>query len=161
MVRGAIFRKSLVFDSGLTPHDDGESNASNTTKSTATEPAERPKAKTSLTFNEPTISVKSFYGKPAEKSAEKPVEETTEPTQELNDSWKINSHAFAAAIAKRKSKLKPKSKPNSLAKRMKAPSLWRFSGKVKFNRFKRHRSQKDAKQKKPRSIQRWKKCRNC
>lgn len=141
LVRGASFRKSLVFDTGLTPHDD-ESNASNVMKSQCDEP---PKAKTSLTFGEPVISVRSFYGKPVDK----PVEPKH---QEIDLVAKLNSHEFAAAIAKRTAQLKPKSKTkskSSLAKRMKVPSLWRFSGKMKFNRHKRLRPlQKVAKKKK-------------
>lgn len=143
VVRGASFRKSLVFDSGLTPHDN-ESNAATVNSSKSTndnESNERPKAKTSLTFNEPVISVRSFYGKPIEK----PID----PKPENDIIARLNSHELAVAIAKRKNRTKPKTnKSKSLAQRMKAPSLWRFSGKMKLNRFKRSRPQKDAKKKK-------------
>lgn len=143
VARGAAFRKSLVFDSGLTPHDD-ESNAPGVSKSSEHDSGERPKAKTSLIFTEPTISVRSFYGKPIEKTDE------PKPKQVDDIIAKVNTHEIAVALAKRKvkSKSKPKTKSKSLAKRMKAPSLWRFSGKMKFNRHKLQRSQKDAKKKK-------------
>ncbi|XP_055312083.1 N-acetyltransferase eco isoform X2 [Sitodiplosis mosellana] len=141
VARGASFRKSLVFDTGLTPHDD-ESNAPSSNKLADNEPSERPKAKTSLTFGEPVISVRSFYGKPIEKPAESKAE--------MDIIAKLSSHEFAAVIAKRKNRSKPKTttKPKSLAKRMKAPSLWRFSGKMKFNRQKQPRPHKEAKKKK-------------
>lgn len=140
VVRGASFRKSLVFDSGLTPHDNESNTLNNNTKSTENETNERPKAKTSLTFNEPVISVRSFYGKPVDKP--------TESKPENDIMAKLSSHEFAAAIAKRKNRSKPKTlKPKLLATRMKAPSLWRYSGKMKFNRLKRPRPHKDAKKK--------------
>lgn len=135
VARGVSFRKSLTFDTGLTPHDD-ESNAPIVIKSSD----EPPKAKTSLTFNEPTISVRSFYG----KSLSKPVDTNSEPKRELDILAKIN----IAAVAKRKSKSKPKSKPKLLAQRMKAPTLWHFSGKMRFNRHKRPRPHKIGKKKK-------------
>lgn len=129
VARGVSFRKSLIFDTGLTPHDD-DSNAPIATKSSD----EPPKAKTSLTFNEPVISVRSFYGKPSNK----PVDTAADSKPEMDLLGKLN----IAAILNRKAKLKPKPKPKSLAKRMKAPSLWRFSGKMKFNRHKKHRTHK-------------------
>lgn len=126
LIRGITHRKSLVFDSGLTPHVN-ESITPNG-KSTENDSCEKPKAKTSLTFNEPTISVKSFYGRSMSEQSVKPT----------IDSMKISSHQFAAALTKSKAKMKKKSQ--SLAKRMKAkvPSLWRFSGTNKFNKNKRH-----------------------
>lgn len=136
VARGVSFRKSLIFDTGLTPHDD-DTNAPTITKSGD----EVPKARTSLTFNEPVISVRSFYGKPADKPVDKPAE----PKSALDLMATLSSREFVAAIAKRKVKSKPKLKPKSLAKRMKAPSLWRFSGKLKFNRHKKHRPHKTDK----------------
>lgn len=141
LARGLSFRKSLVFDSGLTPHDDS-SNSMTNHKSNENEMGERPKAKTSLIFCEPTISVKSFYG----SSVEKPIE--------IKRSFDIDAilrnRELAAAISKQKTKsnklTKPKTQSKSLAKRMKAPSLWRLSGKIKFNRHKR-RSLKENKTK--------------
>lgn len=144
LARGASFRKSLVFDTGLTPHDSESNAAPSNSKSADTEPLERPKAKTSLTFGEPVISVRSFYGKPIEKPTESKVE--------TDIIAKLSSHEFAAAIARQKNRSKPKTttKSKSLAKRMKAPSLWRFSGKMKFNRQKRlPRPHKQVKKKKP------------
>lgn len=145
--RGASFRKSLIFDTGLTPHVD-QLNASSAIKSNDHDSGERPKAKTSLTFTEPTISVRSFYGKSAEKT------EVPEPNNKDDNSVvNINTHEIAVALAMQKIKSKSKSKPKSksksasLAKRMKAPSLWRFSGKMKFNRHKWQRSQKLSKKK--------------
>lgn len=152
--RNASFRKSLVFDSSLTPNDDTESPASKSSDHEHNSGASSsggggssssvgPKAKTSLTFNEPTISVRSFYGKPIEKSA-------TDVAKRDNDLIeKIHSHEFGAAIAavaakhklKFKSKSKSQTKSKSLSRRMKAsaaPSLWRFSGKSKFNHHRRH-----------------------
>lgn len=149
VARGASFRKSLIFDTGLTPHDD-ESNASSIIKSSDHDSGERPKAKTSLTFTEPTISVRSFYGKPAEKP-EKPQQNDKED----DTMAKMNTHEIVVALAMQKIKSKSKSKPKSksksasLAKRMKAPSLWRFSGKMKFNRHKWGRSQKTSIKKEP------------
>lgn len=143
LARGASFRKSLVFDTGLTPHDSESDAAPSNSKSAETEPLERPKAKTSLTFGEPVISVRSFYGKPIEKPVESKVE--------TDIIAKLSSHEFAAAITKQKKRSKPKTttKSQSLAKRMKAPSLWRFSGKMKFNRHKRlPRPHKEVKKKK-------------
>lgn len=143
VARGASFRKSLVFDSGLTPHDNETNTSTSTNKSTDNESNERPKAKTSLTFNEPVISVRSFYGKTVEKSLDEP----TKPA--LDIITKLNGHEIVAAIAKQKHRSKPKTtKPKLLAKRMKAPSLWRFSGKMKFNRHIRPRSHKEGKKKK-------------
>lgn len=131
--RSTSFRKSLVFDTGLTPHDN-ESTTPSSVKSNENESGERPKAKTSLTFNEPTISVRSFYGKPVEKPL------MDQPKTDIDIATQIN-HKLAAAIAKQKiKKPKSKSKPKKLAKQMKAPSLWRFSGKMKFNRFPRQRT---------------------
>lgn len=149
--RNASFRKSLVFDSSLTPNDDAASPASKSSDpdhigasgGSGGSSSAGPKAKTSLTFNEPTvsISVRSFYGKPAAAD-----------TKRHNDLiQKIDAHEFGAAIAaisakhkmkfKSKSKSHAKSKSKSLSQRMKAsaaPSLWRFSGKAKFKRH--HRS---------------------
>lgn len=129
MVRGISFRKSLIFDTGLTPNNDDSHTPP--AKPSENESTERPKAKTSLTFNDPTISVKSFYGKPRE------------PTSQVKSnpaSFAISSHAFAAALTKSKTTLKKKTKSQLLAKKMKAkaPSLWRFSGKNKSLRNKRH-----------------------
>lgn len=132
--RCTSFRKSLVFDTGLTPHDN-ESTTPSSVKSNENESGERPKAKTSLTFNEPTISVRSFYGKPVEKPL------VDQPKTDIDIATQINNHKLAAAIAKQKiKKPKSRSKPKILAKQMKAPSLWRFSGKMKFNRFARQRT---------------------
>lgn len=120
--RGISFRKSLIFDTGLTPHDD-ESSATPNLKTSEYEANERPKAKTSLTFNETTIPVKSFYGKTVDQVSSNEV-------RALNVN-KISSHAFAAAITKSKSR--GRSKTNvKLNNRKKAPSLWRFSGTMKF-----------------------------
>lgn len=129
MLRGISFRKSLIFDTGLTPHDDDSHTPP--AKSSENDSIEWPKAKTSLTFNDPTISVKSFYGKP-----NKP----TSQVESIPESYVMSSHAFAAALTKSKAMIKKKTKSQSLAKRMKAkaPSLWRFSGKNKFLRNKRH-----------------------
>lgn len=152
--RNASFRKSLVFDTSLTPNDDTESPASKSSDhdhngaSGGGGGGGSPKAKTSLTFNEPTISVRSFYGKPI-----------VQPVDERRDNdliEKINSHEFSAAIAavaakhkmKFKSKSKSQSKSKSLSQRMKAtPSLWRFSGKAKFNHHKRQRAHKSINKK--------------
>lgn len=155
--RNASFRKSLVFDSKLTPHDDhGLSPLSSSTKSSDHDHDHDhsggsgigPKARTSLTFNEPTISVRSFYGNPTDKSTD---EKWINRNNNNNLAEKINSHEFSAAIAavaakhkmKFKSKSKSQSKSKSLSQRMKAaPSLWRFSGKAKFNHHKRQRANK-------------------
>lgn len=146
LARSTSFRKSLVFDSGLTPHDN-ESAPPGSVKSNGNESGERPKAKTSLTFStEPTISVRSFYGKSTDKPA---TDQIAQPKPDVADiAAQINNHKLAAAIAKHRIKTKPKSKAKSLAKRMKAPSLWQFSGKMKFNRFKRHIAQKNTTKKK-------------
>lgn len=130
MLRGISFRKSLIFDTGLTPYDDDSHTPP--AKSNDNDTNDRPKAKTSLTFNDPTISVKSFYGKPSESS--------TSQVKNIPESFALSSHAFAAALTKSKSIMKKKTKSQSLAKRMKAnvPSLWRFSGQNKFLRNKRH-----------------------
>lgn len=139
MMRGVSFRKSLIFDSGLTPHND-ESNLSSKTIDEI-EFNERPKAKTSLTFSESAISARSFYGKSNDQSAE----------QKLNSQIKqMSTHEIAAAITKNhKSKSRAKSK-SKLQRSKKAPSLWRFSGTMKFNKFKRqHQIPKKNKSKKP------------
>lgn len=151
---GTSFRKSLVFDTGLTPHDN-DSNAPTSTNSTT---LEHPKAKTSLTFNEPVISVRSFYGKPVVANDSTPKKETMASTTvikpEIDIITKLNTRELATVIAKRKSKsTKPKKKQKFL-KRLNAPSLWRFSGKLKINKVKhKHRSNnKDEKKKLHRTI---------
>lgn len=145
--RSTSFRKSLVFDTGLTPHDN-ESTTPSSVKSNENESGERPKAKTSLTFNEPTISVRSFYGKPVEKPL------VDQPKLNIDIATQINNHKLAAAIAKQKLKKPKPKKPKMLAKQMKAPSLWRFSGKMKFNRFPRQRTASKKKVNKPKSSNR-------
>lgn len=166
------FRKSLVFDTSLTPNDDDDDNDEHyeaTTSSNASKSSENqhdhhhsgsgtsgPKARTSLTFNEPAISVRSFYGKPIEK----PVGE------KHNDALldKINYAPIAAPVATKQkfesrsmSRSKSRSKPKSLSQRMKAaPSLWRFSGKTKFNHHhKRHRVPHKAPKKMTKSTTTW------
>lgn len=131
-VRGISFKKSLIFDTGLTPHDD-ESSTTMSSKLNENEMNERPKAKTSLTFNDATISVKSFYGKA--KSPEKPSTDTV--NFNIN---KVSSHAFAAAITKSRQISKPKPKKNGLVKRSKAPGLWRFSGMMKSHKSLKRRA---------------------
>lgn len=156
--RNASFRKSLVFDSSLTPNDDTESpdskssdhdhdhNGANSSSGGGggSGGSVGPKARTSLTFSEPTISVRSFYGKPIEKPT---VADVMKRDNDLIE--KIHSHEFGAAVAavaakhklKFKSKSKSQTKSKSLSRRMKAsaaPSLWRFSGKAKFNQHRRH-----------------------
>lgn len=131
MVRGISFRKSLIFDTSLTPHNDDSHTPP--AKPSEHDSIERPKAKTSLTFNDPTISVKSFYGKPSEPTLQ---------VKSIRETYMMSSHAFAEALTKSKIMMKKKTKSQSLAKRMeaKAPSLWRFSGKNKFLRNKHHLS---------------------
>lgn len=129
MIRGISFRKSLIFDTGLTPHND--TSHAPPAKPSENDSIERPKAKTSLIFNDPTISVTSFYGKPSEPTSQ---------LKNIPESFVMSSHAIAAALTKSKTMMKKKTKSQALAKRMKAkaPSLWRFSGKNKFLRSKRH-----------------------
>lgn len=112
LLRGLSFRKSLIFDKGLTPHnDDSISNGKNDNDIINNE---RPKAKTSLTFNEPTISTKSFYGSPA--------------TNENSILKRIDVHKLNWPTLSIKSKTIKKSIHKKAVQRSKVPSLWRNSG---------------------------------
>lgn len=122
--RGISFRKSLIIDSGLTPHEDH--NAANSKNDNEAITNGRPKAKTSLTFGESTISTKSFYGNNV----------STEPTDR-----KPISALSVMSFAELLKKIKPKSKANSARPKVahtrpKGPSLWKHSGDFKRYRQK-------------------------
>lgn len=145
IARGVSSKKSLNFDNGMTP------NAMDVTASSVmscdSNTSQGSKAKTSLSFTEAAISTRSFYGKPAEATAVVP-----KPNVEaiLNENLE--------AKATKKIPTKKQSKAKKLAKRMKGPSLWRFSGKMKFNQFKKrsksagNRSKSDTSTKQNSSI---------
>lgn len=122
LLRGISFRKSLIFDTGLTPHDDitPSSKASDVNDNTVTEP----KAKTSLTFSEPLISVKSFYG----SSLNNDLSETKKSDNKLQKIYTT----IIASKPKVTRKVNTKKPP-----RVKAPTLWHHGGV-----FKRHKPNK-------------------
>lgn len=140
LFRGQSFRKALLLDAELTPNE---------TESTSQMPRheketniDRPKAKTSLIFNEPTFSTKSFYGS---SSATKSSllnrfgngitvnDEKRFPI--VNDEKKF---PIMSIISKFKKQSSTHQKQQS-QKRTKwtGPTLWRHGGIQKATRFKR------------------------
>lgn len=131
LLRGLSFRKSLIFDTGMTPHDDitPSSKASDTNDSPTND---HPKAKTSLTFSEPLISARSFYGT-SNSSDTKQIKKTfSKPVKPY------------LPVPMNKPKLTKKSVTKK-APRVKAPSLWRHGG--VFKKFKHKPSKAKIQQK--------------
>lgn len=126
VARGISSKKSLIFDSGMTP--DAKDTSVSSARSSDLDGSDPPKAKASLSFTETAIPTRSFYGKTSE-----PTIVVAKPKVE----WIFNQQ-FQSKVAKKSSdaRMKQKLRARQLAKRMKAPSLWRFSGKMKFNKFK-------------------------
>lgn len=128
LIRGQSFRKALLLNAELTP-DESESMAQ-VPKHDKAASIDRPKAKTSLTFNEPTIPTKSFYGTSSLNrfshgiSAAAPSDEKKFPMMSI--------------IAKLK-KQTPSQRKQPTHKRQKwsGPSVWRHGGIHKPMRFKR------------------------
>lgn len=131
IARGVSSKKSLMFDNSTTPSStDATASSLITSELNASLGS---KAKASLSFTEATISTRSFYGKPSETTAVMP-----KPNVET-----IFNSKFEANVTQNRSdssRMKQQSRAKKLAKRMKGPSLWRFSGKMKYNRFKNRSS---------------------
>lgn len=128
LLRGLSFRKSLIFDTGMTPHDDitqsGKVSEANESSSN-----EHPKAKTSLTFSEPLISARSFYGS----------SHSTDATQVK----KADKSFSLISMIKPKSTKAPTTKKVA---RVKAPSLWRHGAIFKKSKHKSSKAKLQQKQ---------------
>lgn len=122
ITRGQSFRKSLLLSAEYTPQD---TDLSNTTKNDKENGGERPKARASLTFNEPMIPVKSFYGR-------------SNVTADSIENVFKKKWAPSLPIMSMFNKIKSKSthrKPK--AKRSKGPTLWQCRGIAKPTNFNR------------------------
>lgn len=108
-------RKSLIFDSGLTPSDTNVIPASKLTDTNQTlTNHEHPKAKTSLSFSEPLFSAKSFYGLQSSP---------TVSTLQKNNVLPLKTYSIvASALTKKAAKRK--------SNQSRGPLLWRHGGKV-------------------------------
>lgn len=129
MFRGQSFRKTLLLDAETTP------NEAEPTAQPSKPPAsvDRPKAKTSLVFSEPTIPTKSFYGSSA----------TTNNAlfDRFNSSITASSEKKLPIMSiiskfKKQSSTHRKPQPNKRPK-WTGPSLWRNGGIHKPMRIKR------------------------
>lgn len=114
-------RKSLIFDSGLTPSDSGASLSGKTADSNETIPTneQHPKAKASLSFSEPLFSAKSFYG------VQKDATASTSKSNEVLLPSRMPLKTFSVVASK---PLKKQASRKSTL--FKGPSLWRHGGKV-------------------------------
>lgn len=123
------FRKASLVNAELTPNE-AESTAQSA-KHDKTASIDRPKAKTSLIFNEPTISTKSFYGSSTSSTLLNRIG---------NGNATIDENKFPIASIISKFKKQPSTyRKQTMQKRSKwsGPCLWRHGGVHKPMRFKR------------------------
>lgn len=123
--RGISSKKSLKFDSGMTP--DPMDSSAFSSKLNESGGLDRSKAKASLSFGEATISTESFYGKASDKVV------VSQPKVEV----KLKSRVELALAKKLEAyKMKKRTQARKMAQRMKGPTLWGTMGKMKSNKFK-------------------------
>lgn len=128
MIRGQSFRKALLVNAGLTPNE-AESTAQ-LAKHEKVASIDRPKAKTSLIFNEPTISTKSFYG--SSSTANGPL---VNRFNSANDDQKFPMMSIISKFKKQSST--HRKQQSHKRPRWTGPSLWRNGGIHKPMRSKR------------------------
>lgn len=126
--RGHSFRKSI--NAECTPHESEHSVSARSDKENS---VDRPKAKTSLTFTEPIISTKSFYG-----------------TSSSSSTWsrKFENEASRSPYPTHSivPKLKLKTISHKTIQRPKVPMLWQGRGAFKPIRYKHHSNRRQKKQ---------------
>lgn len=140
LFRGQSFRKALLLDAELTPNE--AESTSQMPRHDKEASIDRPKAKTSLIFSEPTISTKSFYG--LSSAANSSLLNRFGNGISVNDEKRfpivIDEKKFPimSIISKFKKQSSTHRKQQS-SKRSKwtGPSLWRHGGIHKPTRFKR------------------------
>lgn len=131
LIRGQSFRKALLVNAELTPNE-AESTAP-LAKHDKAASIDRPKAKTSLIFNEPTISTKSFYG--SSSTANGTTVNRFGSSIGANDDKKF---PMMSIISKFKKQTSTNRKQQSHRRpRWTGPSLWRNGGIHKAMRLKR------------------------
>lgn len=131
LIRGQSFRKALLVNAELTPNE--PKRTAQLAKHEKAAGIDRPKAKTSLIFNEPTISTKSFYGSSS----------TTNGTSvnrfgsdiDANDLKKIPMMSIISKFKKQSSTYRKQQ--SHKRPRWTGPSLWRNGGIHKPMRSKR------------------------
>lgn len=137
--RTQSFKKSLHFDSGLTPNGE-QTNAKTTTNGNDVN-EQRSKAKTSLQFSGPLFSAKSFYGR------------KDEPNDMLGQTTYMLSKRMPLPYVQINEK-KPKPKKSKKSSLLKGPVLWKHGGAIRKMRQRAIRSAKQQKKKKKKVTER-------
>lgn len=112
------FKKSLLFDTGLTPN--AAQSGYKSMESNEMGSNEHPKAKTSLQFSEPMFSAKSFYGRKDDTSS---VAKTDLPSYMLTNKLPLLYTETAKSKARRKNTRKSTS--------LRGPMLWKHGGAIR------------------------------
>lgn len=123
LLRGLSFRKSLIFDTGLTPNDDNApANKLSDLNDSSTANGDHPRAKTSLTFSEPLISAKSFYGSKNGTTSTSYVKKKEEASPSSHMSTQVR-RSISKTLSKANKKI--------AARKMSGPTLWKHAGAIK------------------------------